>query len=60
MYESNSCSRVSFICFNNIEIVVGMGGIRFEFIYSEWLPLQGAIIALPIVLILLVYTMLPP
>jgi len=33
---------------------------RFDFLYNEWLPLQGAAIALPIVLILLVYAMLPP
>lgn len=33
---------------------------RFDFLYSEWIPLPGAIIALPIVLILLIYAMLPP
>ena len=33
---------------------------RLDFIYSSWLPLQGAIIALPIVLVLLIYAMLPP
>jgi hypothetical protein len=33
---------------------------RLNFIYTEWIPLPGAIIALPIVLILLIYAMLPP
>lgn len=33
---------------------------RFDYIYSSWLPLPGAIIALPIVLVLLIYAMLPP
>ena len=33
---------------------------RLDYIYNSWLPLQGAIIALPIVLILLIYAMLPP
>jgi hypothetical protein len=33
---------------------------RLDFLYNQWLPLQGAIIALPIVLILLIYAMLPP
>jgi len=33
---------------------------RLDFIYNQWLPLQGAIIALPIVVILLIYAMLPP
>jgi len=33
---------------------------RLDYIYNQWLPLQGAIIALPIVLILLIYAMLPP
>ena len=33
---------------------------RLNFLYTEWLPLPGAIIALPIVLILLIYAMLPP
>jgi len=33
---------------------------RLDFIYNQWLPLQGAIIALPITLILLIYAMLPP
>jgi hypothetical protein len=33
---------------------------RLNFIYSEWIPLPGAIIALVIVLILLIYAMLPP
>jgi len=33
---------------------------RLDFLYSNWLPLPGAIIALPIVLILLIYAMLPP
>jgi hypothetical protein len=33
---------------------------RLDYIYNQWLPLQGAIIALPIALILLIYAMLPP
>jgi hypothetical protein len=33
---------------------------RLDYLYNQWLPLQGAIIALPIVLILLIYAMLPP
>jgi hypothetical protein len=33
---------------------------RLDYIYNQWLPLQGAIIALPIVVILLIYAMLPP
>ena len=33
---------------------------RLDYIYNQWLPLPGAIIAFPIVLILLVYAMLPP
>jgi len=33
---------------------------RLDYIYSSWLPLPGAIIALPIVLVLLIYAMLPP
>jgi hypothetical protein len=33
---------------------------RLNFLYTEWIPLPGAIIALPIVLALLVYAMLPP
>ena len=33
---------------------------RLDYIYNQWLPLQGAIIALPVVLILLIYAMLPP
>ena len=33
---------------------------RFDYIYTTWLPLPGAIIALPIVLVLLIYAMLPP
>jgi hypothetical protein len=33
---------------------------RLNFLYTEWIPLPGAIIALPIVLILLIYAMLPP
>jgi len=30
---------------------------RIDFLYNQWLPLTGAIIALPIVLVLLVYSM---
>jgi hypothetical protein len=30
---------------------------RLDFLYNQWLPLTGAIIALPIVLVLLVYAM---
>ena len=33
---------------------------RLDFLYSQWIPLPGAILALPIVLVLLVYAMLPP
>jgi len=33
---------------------------RLDFVYNQWLPLPGAIIALPIVLVLLIYAMLPP
>ena len=33
---------------------------RLDYIYSTWLPMPGAIIALPITLILLIYAMLPP
>lgn len=33
---------------------------RLDFVYSSWLPLPGAIIALPIALVLLIYAMLPP
>jgi len=33
---------------------------RLNFLYTEWIPLPGAIIALPLVLILLIYAMLPP
>jgi len=33
---------------------------RLDYIYNQWLPLPGAIIALPVVLILLIYAMLPP
>ncbi len=33
---------------------------RLDFLYSSWIPLPGAIIALPIVVILLIYAMLPP
>jgi len=33
---------------------------RLDYIYNQWLPLPGAIIAFPIVLILLIYAMLPP
>lgn len=33
---------------------------RLDYVYSEWLPLPGAIIALPIVIIALIYAMLPP
>jgi hypothetical protein len=33
---------------------------RLDYIYNQWLPLQGAIVALPVALILLVYAMLPP
>ena len=32
---------------------------RLDFLKSEWLPLPGAMIALPIVLILVVYAMIP-
>jgi len=33
---------------------------RLDYIYASWLPLPGAIIALPLALILLIYAMLPP
>lgn len=33
---------------------------RLDYIYNQWLPLPGAIIALPVALILLIYAMLPP
>lgn len=33
---------------------------RLDFLYSSWIPLPGAIIALPIVVALLIYAMLPP